>query len=91
MMVNDFNNKNLFIMNKTGKIITAFAAGAAAGAILGLLFAPGKGSETRDKLKSKAKKLSSDFEETISKAEGKIKDWKEDLEEAIKEKTEKFS
>ncbi len=78
-------------MNRTSKIIAAFAAGAAAGAILGLLFAPAKGSETREKIKDKAKKLSGDLEEKISKAEQKIKDLKEDMEEAIKEKTEKFT
>ncbi len=78
-------------MNRTGKIITAFAAGAAAGAILGILFAPGKGSDTREKIKDKAKKISNDFEEKLCKAEQKIKDLKEDIEEAIKEKTEKFT
>jgi len=43
-------------MNRTAKIITAFAAGAAAGALLGVLFAPAKGSDTREKIKDKAKK-----------------------------------
>ena len=37
-------------MNNTGKIITAVAAGAAAGAILGVLFAPDKGDDTRKKI-----------------------------------------
>lgn len=78
-------------MNRTSKIITAFAAGAAAGAILGILFAPGKGSDTREKIKDKAKKLSSDLEEKLCKAEQKIKDLKEEIENAVKEKTEKFS
>ena len=78
-------------MNRTGKIITAFAAGAAAGAILGILFAPSKGSDTREKIKDKAKKLSGDWEEKLCKAEQKIKNIKEDIEEAIKEKTEKFT
>ena len=84
------NNKNNF-MNRTGKIITAFAAGAAAGAILGILFAPAKGSDTREKIKDKAKKFTGDLEEKLSKAEQKIKNLKEDIEEAVKEKTEKFT
>lgn len=78
-------------MNRTGKIITAFAAGAAAGALLGLLFAPAKGSDTREKIKDKAKKLAGDLEEKLSNAEQKVKDLKKDMEEAIKERTEKFS
>ena len=37
-------------MNKKTKIIAAIAAGIAAGTILGMLFAPDKGSETRSKI-----------------------------------------
>lgn len=34
----------------TGKVIAGILAGAAAGAVLGILFAPDKGSETRKKI-----------------------------------------
>lgn len=78
-------------MNRTGKIITAFAAGAAAGAILGILFAPAKGSETREKIKDKAKKISDDLEEKLCKAEQKIQDMKEDMEDIINKKAEAFT
>ncbi|HOZ78422.1 MAG TPA: YtxH domain-containing protein [Ferruginibacter sp.] len=78
-------------MNRTAKIITAFAAGAAAGALLGVLFAPAKGSDTREKIKDKAKKLSTGLEEKLCKAEQKIKDLKTGIENAVKEKTENFS
>ncbi len=74
-------------MNRTIKIITAFAAGA----ILGILFAPRKGSETREKIKDKAKKISGDLEEKLCKAEQEIKDLKEDIENVVKEKAKKFS
>lgn len=74
-------------MNRTARIITAFAAGAAAGAILGMLFAPGKGSDTREKIKDKAKKLSSDLEEKLCRAGQKIKDLGKEMEQVVKEKT----
>jgi gas vesicle protein len=78
-------------MNQTANIITAFATGAAIGTLVGVLFAPGKGSETRGKIKNSAKKFPSGLEEKICKAEQKIKDMKADLEETIKEKTGSFS
>lgn len=78
-------------MNKSTKIITAFAAGAAAGAILGILFAPGKGSDTRKKIKDQAKKLKDDLDERWCSAEQKLKDLKEEMEETLKDKSEKFT
>jgi gas vesicle protein len=45
--------------NKTGTLITVALAGAAVGAILGILFAPDKGSATRSKLVGGARKLAS--------------------------------
>ena len=44
-------------MNDNSKVLIGFLAGLAAGAALGLLFAPEKGSETRDKLSQSLKDL----------------------------------
>ncbi|HKB45459.1 MAG TPA: YtxH domain-containing protein, partial [Chitinophagaceae bacterium] len=54
-----FQLKNI-IMN-TGKIITGILIGAAVGAVLGVLFAPDKGTATRKKISQKA----SDFSDSI--------------------------
>lgn len=69
-------------MNKTASALLGFLAGAAAGAITGILFAPEKGVKTRKKMGKKVKEVSEDFsssvDDQIKKLEGQIKDLKED-------------
>jgi gas vesicle protein len=49
-------------MNKTvSNFLLGFLAGAAAGAIAGILFAPDKGSKTRQNIRKKVKDLSDEF------------------------------
>lgn len=48
-------------MNDNSKVVVALLAGLAAGAALGILFAPDKGDETRDKLSQSLK----DFSDSI--------------------------
>lgn len=67
--------------HNTGKIIGALVVGAAIGGILGILFAPDKGSETRKKIVGKTddfkdalkEKFNSMFEEAKSEFEA-VKD-----------------
>ncbi|MES2799246.1 MAG: YtxH domain-containing protein [Bacteroidota bacterium] len=47
--------------NNTGKIIGAVLAGVAIGGVLGILFAPDKGSETRKKILAKGE----DFKDLV--------------------------
>jgi gas vesicle protein len=73
-------------MNTTGKILTAFAVGAAAGAVLGILFAPGKGSETRSKISEQGKK----FAEKLNKVKEHCDDLKDEIKKAAKEPVNNF-
>ena len=77
-------------MNTTGKIITVAAIGAVAGAIIGILFAPGKGSETRKKIAEESKKFTAEVKDVVSKGKEKFSSLKEDLEQSIRGKAEKF-
>jgi len=52
-------------MNTAGKVVVSVLAGAATGAVLGILFAPDKGTETRKKISNKSKELTEDVKEKI--------------------------
>ncbi|MDB5285992.1 MAG: hypothetical protein JWR05_941, partial [Mucilaginibacter sp.] len=54
-------------MNDNTKVIVALLAGMAAGAALGILFAPESGTETRDKLSESLKNLGDSIKETAAK------------------------
>jgi gas vesicle protein len=64
-----------------GKVLLGVVAGLAAGALLGVLFAPEKGSDTRKIIKKKSEDLADEFKEkfddfleTVSEKFEKVKD-----------------
>ena len=59
---------------KTGKVALGILAGLAAGAILGILFAPDKGSNTRKKIISKGEGYADDVKEKFNEAVDAISD-----------------
>jgi gas vesicle protein len=78
----------------TGKTIIGVVAGLAAGALLGVLFAPDKGTDTRRKISKKKKKymkeikgLSNDFMKGLV---GKYNEVKEGVTEFAEEQKQKI-
>ncbi len=53
-------------MNKSSKTFWAFMTGAAAGAVLGILYAPDKGENTRNKLFYQLQKYRDELQNLIS-------------------------
>lgn len=56
----------------TGKIVLSIAAGVAAGAILGVLFAPAKGVDTRKKIVQKKDEAVDSINEMLERVTDKL-------------------
>ncbi len=81
----------------TGKVLVGVLASLAAGVVIGVLFAPDKGSETRKKISKKScdtmDELKEKFNELVASVTEKFDDLKEetgDLLEKSKHKMEDF-
>jgi gas vesicle protein len=73
-------------MNDSGKILAALLAGLAAGAAIGILFAPEKGTDTRDKLSESLKDLGDAIKERSSEQVEQIKDLSDKVTASLKSK-----
>ena len=76
-------------MNDNAKVVAALLAGLAAGAALGILFAPEKGSETRDKLNDSLKDLGDAIRERTAEQIEQLTDLKDKVVATIKTKISK--
>lgn len=76
-------------MKDSGKVVTALLAGLAAGAVLGVLFAPEKGSETRDKINDSLADLGDALKERAEEQMDQLNDFKEKVLAAVKTKISK--
>lgn len=69
-------------MENNNKLLLAFGLGALTGAVLGILFAPAKGTETRANIRNAGIKLSDNIKEQLQRGKDKL----EMKRDALKEK-----
>jgi len=62
-------------MSKSSNVLAGFFAGAAAGAALGILFAPDKGTSTRKKIADSSSAFGEDFKDTVSSKVDNLSDF----------------
>ncbi len=77
-------------MNNTGRILTAITAGAVAGFVVGILFAPDKGSETRKKIDKKTGEVLDQVKDKIQAGKEKIEQLAENLKQSSEDFKERF-
>ena len=71
-------------MNDNTKVLAAVLAGLAAGAALGILFAPERGSDTRDKLNDALKNLGDSIKDRAAEEIDNLANFKESVVDKIK-------
>jgi gas vesicle protein len=76
-------------MNDNSKIAIALLAGVAVGAALGILFAPEKGSETRDRLSNSLKDLGNSIKDLANEGLDNLEDAQERITSTVKSKMKK--
>jgi gas vesicle protein len=78
-------------MNRIGDIVVSFLIGVAVGSVIGILYAPTSGEETRKLIKEKTTETLEEANKQIQKLSQELKHLKEEGEKIIQDLKEKFS
>lgn len=70
-------------MKKYNGILLSLGIGLAVGGILGVLFAPDKGSETRRKIKESGSRLTGNVKDKLNLTKEKLNRFKEEMKESV--------
>jgi len=74
-----------FVMTNTNKILTALATGVIVGGVLGVLFAPDKGENTRNKIAEGGRKLSDSIKDKMNQGKEKLAGMRNSVRDRVEE------
>jgi gas vesicle protein len=84
-MFHSIHKKLKIAMTNNSKVVLGIVTAAAAGAVIGLLFAPEKGTELREKVRDTANGLASDFLDVIQRGRQQYAEVEEQVQDKAKE------
>jgi gas vesicle protein len=70
-------------MEKSNKILISLGIGLAVGTVIGILFAPSKGVDTRKKIKDSGTKLSEDLTKSVTKIKESVQGFRNNVKEKV--------
>jgi len=70
-------------MEKNNKVLISLGIGLAVGTVLGILFAPNIGVDTRKKIKDTGTKLSDDLTKSVTKIKESVQGFKNNVKEKV--------
>ena len=70
-------------MEKNNKVLISLGIGLAVGTVLGILFAPNKGADTRKKIKDTGTKLSDDLTKSVTKIKESVQGFRNNVKEKM--------
>jgi gas vesicle protein len=70
-------------MEKNNRILVALGIGVAVGSILGVLFAPNKGTETRRKIADSSEELTNKIKNRFTKGKENMQSFKESMRASV--------
>lgn len=76
-------------MEKSTKVLIAVGSAVVLGSVLGILFAPDKGTATRKKIKDASDKLADNIRDRIQKGKDEIESIREGIKQSIESINEK--
>lgn len=83
ILAEQFTHYKFHIMKKESKVLIALVAGLAIGGLLGVLFSPGKGADTRKKIAQAGNDFADKVKDSVNKGRDTLNGLKDEVQQII--------